>query len=85
MYRHVKKIQQNAVRDLSSGTLYSVAWQLVTDVSGQPIVLIFMGQAVQEESREHFLPPFPLPHAPLILLASVTFSENQSPPTPFPT
>ena len=58
MYRHVKKIQQYAVRDLRfSGTLYSVAWQLVTDVSGQPIRLIFRGQAVQEESREHFLPP----------------------------
>jgi hypothetical protein len=86
MYRHLKKKnQQNAVRDLrSSGILYRVAWQLVTDVSGQPVVLVFEGQAVQEEGREHFLPPFPLPHVPIILLVSVTFSGKQSRPTPFP-
>jgi hypothetical protein len=31
----------------------SVYWELVTDVSGQPIAPIFKGKAVQEECREH--------------------------------
>jgi hypothetical protein len=30
----------------SSGMLRSVYWQLVTDISGQPVVPIFRGEAV---------------------------------------
>jgi hypothetical protein len=38
------------LRDLrSSGMLRNLDWSLVTDVSGHPIVPIFLGQAVQEE------------------------------------
>jgi hypothetical protein len=37
----------------SSQMLYSADWEVVTDVSGQPIVPIFRDQAVQEESL-HF-------------------------------
>jgi len=33
---------------------------------------------------DYFLPVLPLLHTPLTLPASVTFSENQSPPTQFP-
>jgi hypothetical protein len=38
----------------SSVMLRSVAWYLVTDVSGRPIGPIFKGQAVQEECRGTF-------------------------------
>jgi len=34
----------------SSGTLRSLDWQLVTDVSGQPIGPVFFGEAFQEET-----------------------------------
>jgi len=33
--------------------LYSVDWELVIDISGQPVSPIFKGQAVHEECWEH--------------------------------
>jgi len=36
----------------SSGMLSSVFWQLLTDVSGQPIGPILKGQAVQEDGTD---------------------------------
>jgi hypothetical protein len=37
----------------SSGILYSINWQFVTDVSEQPIRPIFKGRTVQEQCQEH--------------------------------
>jgi len=39
----------------SSGTLRSIDWQSVADVSAQPIGSMFKGQVVQEELNSEFV------------------------------
>jgi hypothetical protein len=51
--------------------LRAVDWKIVTDVSGQPIELIFKSQAVHEEFRERRnLSNRPLTYAVLVVIIS---------------